>query len=255
MYMGVYASGNTVKSKAHQFTNTYGEAVLSKAQKFSPRNGSPLIRFGMQSIPRNNSTIVLTDVFYNVAKKGVAKTHSDYNSIGASGYRPADQHFVVFNYSKSASLKVVTFLGNSQQAGSFFRPGYVYTPAFVATNSPTIGFTIQENDKVVFVDQQYVEGGKYKYAFRDHGYFWRASPNRDVGATIQAVAAVSVNRVYWGGLGWAGRHPPAYIGVEREYTVRESNRATERSKNLCDVSLIVQTVQSSPTQFGLTIRI
>lgn len=240
MYKAAYASGLTVKSVVQKFIHTYGEAIKSQVQKFTARVGSPLLRFEMTPIPKhasqlgkttttaiagNNIQIIQTGVFYNAVKQGVAKADQPFSKIDV-GRSFVGNGYVIFDYSKSAKLKVVEFLFSSKQASSFFRPGYVYTPTFVATNSPTIEFTDQQNDKVAFIEQQYKNAENPKRVLRDIGYIWVPAPNRDNGATMHAVAAVSANRTYWGGLGWEGRHPPAYVGITREYTVRENPRFT-----------------------------
>lgn len=240
MYRAAYASGLTVKSVVQKFIHTYGEAIKTQVQKFTARVGSPLLRFEMTPIPKhasqlgkttttaiagNNIQIIQTGVFYNAVKQGVAKADQPFSKIDV-GRSFVGNGYVIFDYSKSAKLKVVEFLFSSKQASSFFRPGYVYTPTFVATNSPTIEFTDQQNDKVAFIEQQYKNAENPKRVLRDIGYIWVPAPNRDNGATMHAVAAVSANRTYWGGLGWEGRHPPAYVGITREYTVRENPRFT-----------------------------
>lgn len=240
MYKAAYASGLTVKSVVQKFIHTYGEAIKSQVQKFTARVGSPLLRFEMTPIPKhasqlgkttttaisgNNISIIQTGIFYEVVKQGSAKADQPFSKIDV-GRSFVDSGYVVFDYSKSAKLKVVEFLFSSKQASSFFRPGYVYTPTFVATNSPTIEFTDQQNDKVAFIEQQYKNAENPKRVLRDIGYIWVPAPNRDNGATMHAVAAVSANRTYWAGLGWEGRHPPAYVGITRDYTVRENPRFT-----------------------------
>lgn len=240
MYKAAYASGLTVKSVVQKFIHTYGEAIKSQVQKFTARVGSPLLRFEMTPIPKhasqlgkttttaisgNNISIIQTGIFYEVVKQGSAKADQPFSKIDV-GRSFVDSGYVIFDYSKSAKLKVVEFLFSSKQASSFFRPGYVYTPTFVATNSPTIEFTDQQNDKVAFIEQQYKNAENPKRVLRDIGYIWVPAPNRDNGATMHAVAAVSANRTYWGGLGWEGRHPPAYVGITRDYTVRENPRFT-----------------------------
>lgn len=221
-----------VLAKQLSFTRSVVKDSSSHSAGWGSVKAPGSANYGMSALERKPGRGAATWQVEAVAAVAVdvAFAETGYNKIGANGFVPTDMAFVMFDYSKSAALRLVDFISGYPQTGTFFRPGYVYTPSYVSTQSEPFSFTTQENDKVALVSQLYIENTSHHYEFVDQGYVWRSAPNREPGIAMSAVAAVSVNRTFWGGFGFIDFHAPNHNVAETEWVNRGNQSQPGRDR-------------------------
>lgn len=218
-----YAPGYAVLTGAQNFERTYLKDSTSQPNGFTKRGIGASCDFEAWAQASVGPSFGWTDVTYKAAVSPAQATNNTaYNKIGAMGFRPADQNFLRDFAAGYATRETLDYTAAITQASSFFRSAFLYSPSYVSTQSDPIEFTTQENDKVALIEQHYKENSMLGLVPITPGYVWRSSPQADIVGRREAVPAVSINRTFWGGLGFTDVHAPAYISVGNDFIAREN---------------------------------